>query len=135
VHFRSDSTAAPVTNETTIKIILITLTLTEWEWHVIDVKGAFLKGRFNDGEEMNLQISQGFEIYYEKGTVIKLQRTIYGLKQAVFAFCCEWSVFILQKSREKLHSDLDFVGRWLPTNWSQGRSKSVQEHDAKILWM
>jgi hypothetical protein len=85
VHYRSDSTAAPVTNETTIKIILIMLTLAEWERHV-DVKGAFLKGRFNDGEEMYLQIPQGFEIYYEKGTILKLQRTIYGLKQAVFAF-------------------------------------------------
>jgi hypothetical protein len=29
VHYRSDSTAAPVTNETTIKIILVMLTLAE----------------------------------------------------------------------------------------------------------
>jgi hypothetical protein len=29
VHYRSDSTAAPATNETTIKIILIMLTLAE----------------------------------------------------------------------------------------------------------
>jgi hypothetical protein len=45
-----------------------------------------LKVRFNNGEEMYLQIPKGFEIYYEKGTVLKLQRTIYGLKQAAFAF-------------------------------------------------
>jgi hypothetical protein len=76
VHFRSDSTAAPITNEATIKIILIMLTVAEWEGHVIDVKGAFLKGRFNNGEEIYLQIPQGFEIYYEKGTVSKLQRTM-----------------------------------------------------------
>ena len=42
VHFRGDSTAAPVTNETTIKLVLIMLTLAEWEGHVIDVKGALL---------------------------------------------------------------------------------------------
>jgi hypothetical protein len=30
VHYRSDATAAPVTNETTIKIILNMLTLAEW---------------------------------------------------------------------------------------------------------
>jgi hypothetical protein len=76
VHYRSDSTAAPVTNETTIKIILNMLNLAEWKGHVIDVKGAFLKGRFNDGEEMYLQIPHGFE----------LQRTMYGPKQAAFAF-------------------------------------------------
>jgi hypothetical protein len=63
------------------------LTLAEWDGHVIDVKGAFLKGRFNNGEEMYLQIPQGFEIYYEKGTVLKHQCTIYGLKQAAFSFC------------------------------------------------
>jgi hypothetical protein len=62
------------------------LTLAEWEGHVIDVKGIFLKGRFNDGEEIYLQIPQSFEIYYEKGTALKLQRTIYGLKQDPFAF-------------------------------------------------
>jgi hypothetical protein len=58
-HYKSDSTAAPVTNETTIKIILITLTLAEWEGHVIDVKGSFLRGKLNNGEEMYLQIPQG----------------------------------------------------------------------------
>jgi folate-dependent tRNA-U54 methylase TrmFO/GidA len=42
------------------------LTIKEWEGHVIDVQGAFFKGRFDDGEEMYLQIPQNFEIYYEK---------------------------------------------------------------------
>jgi hypothetical protein len=62
VHYRSDSIAVPVTNEITIKITLIMLTLAEWEVHVIYVKGTFLKGRFNSGEEMYLQIPQNFEI-------------------------------------------------------------------------
>jgi hypothetical protein len=38
------------------------LPLAEWEGRVIDVKGVFLKGRFINGEEMYLQIPQGFEI-------------------------------------------------------------------------
>jgi hypothetical protein len=62
VHYRSDVTAAPLANETNIKIILIMLTLAEWDGNVIDVKGAFLKGRFNNGEDMYLQIPHGFEI-------------------------------------------------------------------------
>jgi hypothetical protein len=32
------------------------------------------------------QIPQGFEIYYQKGTVLNFQQTIYGLKQAAFSF-------------------------------------------------
>jgi hypothetical protein len=56
------------------------LTLAEWEGHVIDVKCAFLKGRFKNGEEMYLQIPQGIEIYLKKGTVLNLQRAIYSKK-------------------------------------------------------
>lgn len=66
MHFRSNSTAAPITNETTIKIVLITLTLAEWELHVIDVDGAILKDIFHGGEEMYLKIIQGFKIYFKK---------------------------------------------------------------------
>jgi Reverse transcriptase (RNA-dependent DNA polymerase) len=62
------------------------LTLADCEGHVIDNKGAFLKVRFNDGEEMYLQIPQGFEKYFDTGIVLKLQRTIYGLKQSALAF-------------------------------------------------
>jgi hypothetical protein len=72
VYFRSDSTAATITNETTIKIVLIMLTLAECEGHVIHVKCEFLKGRFNNGEE------------FYKGALLKLQCTIYGLKQTAY---------------------------------------------------
>jgi Reverse transcriptase (RNA-dependent DNA polymerase) len=71
---------------------LILLTLTEWEGHVIDVKGAFLKGRLNHIEEVYLQIPQGFEKYYDNRIVLKLQQTIYGLKHAVMAFWRELSM-------------------------------------------
>jgi hypothetical protein len=48
IHYFSHSTAAPVANELTIKIVLTLLTLANWKAQVIDVKGAFLKGQFND---------------------------------------------------------------------------------------
>jgi Reverse transcriptase (RNA-dependent DNA polymerase) len=52
VHYDSDSTAALVTNETTIKIILTLMTMADWNVQVIDVKGDFLKGQFTDDESL-----------------------------------------------------------------------------------
>jgi hypothetical protein len=63
IHYFSHSTTAPVANELTIKIVITLLTLANWKTQVIDVKGAFLKGRFSDGEDLYLRILQGFEDY------------------------------------------------------------------------
>jgi len=41
VHYRGNSTAALVTNETTIKIVMVLLVVTDWKAHVIDIKGLF----------------------------------------------------------------------------------------------
>jgi hypothetical protein len=43
IHLCGNYTDASVTNETTIKIVFVLLTLAEFDGHVIDVKGAFLK--------------------------------------------------------------------------------------------
>ena len=44
------------------------------------VKGAFLNGEFHDGEEIYMKVPQGFEKYDEDNVVLKLNKTIYGLK-------------------------------------------------------
>ena len=86
IHYDEDTKAAPVTNETTIKIILILMAMTGWYAHVLDVQGAFLNGRFEEGETLYLNVPEGFEDHYDSSMVLKLKRTIYGLKQAAFAF-------------------------------------------------
>jgi Reverse transcriptase (RNA-dependent DNA polymerase) len=73
-------------NELTIKIVLTLLTLADWQAQVIDVKGAFLKGRFTDGEKLYLKIPQGFKKMYSEDEVLHLNQTIYGLKQEAVAF-------------------------------------------------
>jgi hypothetical protein len=60
VYYFSHSNAAPVANELTIKIVITFLVLTTWKTQVIAVKGAFLKGCFRDGENLYLDIPQGF---------------------------------------------------------------------------
>ena len=43
-HFDPISTAAPVTNDTTIRIVLVLMLLANWMARIYNVKGAFLKG-------------------------------------------------------------------------------------------
>jgi len=49
------------------------------------VQGAFLNGRFGENEQLYLKIPDGFEKYYDKAKVLRLNRTIYGSAQAFWS--------------------------------------------------
>ncbi len=69
----------------TIKIAL-TIMLTQGRIaHVVDVKGAFLYGEFEDGEKIYIKIPLGLEQFYPSDTVLLLKKTLYGLKQGAMA--------------------------------------------------
>ena len=86
VHYDEDTKSAPATNDITIRIILTLLAMAGWCAHVVDVQGAFLNGRFADNEVLYMAVPEGFERHYEHNHVLRLKRTIYGLKQAAYAF-------------------------------------------------
>ena len=105
VHYDESRTAAPVTNNTTIRIIYVLAILAGWIPYVVDVQGAFLNGRFGDNEHLYLEIPDGFKKYYDKTKLLKLNCTIYGLKQSAQEF---WSELIKAfKTMEFRRSDGD----------------------------
>ena len=55
---------------------------------IIDVKGAYLQGQFENGEIMYIEVPDGMEKYYwKKGDmVLHLNVPIYGTKQAASCF-------------------------------------------------
>ena len=58
-----------------------------WVGHIIDVKGAFLHGEFENGEVIYTKIPEGFEKFWDpKEWVWLLQKTSYGLIQAAVQF-------------------------------------------------
>ena len=85
-HYDGTSISAPVTNAMTIKIVLTLMLMFRGIAHVVDVKGAFLYGDFEDGEKVYIKVPLGFEEFYNSGTVLLLKKTLYGLKQAAMAF-------------------------------------------------
>ena len=63
-HFYPTSTAAPVTNNTNIIIVLILMLLADWMARICNMKGVFLKGKFEDGKEIFMEVPQGMEHHY-----------------------------------------------------------------------
>jgi hypothetical protein len=85
-HYDLNSIAATVTSDMTIRIVLTLLLLAKWYAKLIDIKGAFLHGEFEEEETLYTEILEGFEQCYHAGFIWMLLRTIYGLKQAAVAF-------------------------------------------------
>jgi hypothetical protein len=54
--------------------------------HIVDVKGAFIYGAFEDGEKIYIKSPLGFEGFYPINTVLLLKKTLYKHKQAATAF-------------------------------------------------
>ena len=53
---------------------------------LIDVQGAFLNGRFQNGEKLYIHVPQGFKKYYPPIMFLLLLRTIYGFKQTAMQY-------------------------------------------------
>jgi hypothetical protein len=52
------------------------------EIHQIDVKGAYLNGKLTDNERIHMRQPLGFPYPNSTGKVLRLVKTIYGLKQS-----------------------------------------------------
>ena len=60
----------------------------EWIAVVIDVEGAFLQGKFVNGERIYIEVPDGMEEFYgsKEDVALLLNAPIYGTKQAAFCF-------------------------------------------------
>ncbi len=77
-HYDGISISAPVTNAMTTKMSLTLMLMQGGIAHVMDVKGAFLYGKFEDGEKVHIKIPLGFKEFYGKNTALLLKKTLYG---------------------------------------------------------
>jgi hypothetical protein len=75
-HYKEDNKAVPVVNDTTFHILLILMLMASWSAEVLDVKGAFLHGGFEDGEQIYMGVPEGFEKHYTEGHVLLLLHTL-----------------------------------------------------------
>jgi hypothetical protein len=86
VHFDASDKAAPVVCDVTIRVVLILAIMANWLAWIVDAEGAFLQGRFQNGELIFMKIPNGFQKFYPSNVMLKLLRTLYGLAQSAIQF-------------------------------------------------
>jgi uncharacterized membrane protein YadS len=77
--------------DVTIRVMLILPIMANWLAWIVDVEGAFLQGRFQNGEQIFMKIPDGFQKFFPLYVMLKLLRTLYGLAQSAIQFwreCC-----------------------------------------------
>lgn len=83
IDFYSDDTFAPVARMSSMRFVLTLAASQGFEIVQLDIKSAYLYGKVNDDEDLYLCPPPGNLLpNLPKGWVLKLRKTIYGLKQA-----------------------------------------------------
>jgi hypothetical protein len=75
-----DEVFAPVARMETVRLLLALAAHSGWEVHHMDVKSAFLNGALS--EEVFVSQPPGYVIAGKESAVLKLQKALYGLRQA-----------------------------------------------------
>jgi hypothetical protein len=57
-----------------------------WISAIIDIEGAFLQGRFANGEVLYIEVLHGFLKWYKGDIVLRMNIPLYGRKKAVYCF-------------------------------------------------
>jgi hypothetical protein len=73
-------TFVPVVRWSIIRITISLATARNWKIHQYDVKTAFLNGKIS--EEVYMHNPDGFKTPHNEGQVCKMQKALYGLRQA-----------------------------------------------------
>ena len=90
VHYDAAEIASPVTNDMSIRIVMVLNLMAGWIDKIIDVKGSFFCGELDEvNEPVYMAAPEGFEKHYANQVVLFLLKTIYGLKNTAKAFCKE----------------------------------------------
>jgi hypothetical protein len=110
--YQTNSIAAPVTNDVTIRVVLTMMLLAYWQGKIVDINGAFLHGHFENGEIIPMIVPKGFEEYYPADLVLLLLMTLYSLKQAAMVFWRELLKAMYSMGMQRSHANPCLYFSW-----------------------
>ncbi|GLB43947.1 putative mitochondrial protein [Lyophyllum shimeji] len=79
-----DEIFSPVVRYETVRLMFATAALENWCFLALDVVSAFLYGKLD--EEIYMQLPEGFMQKGQERKVLRLKRSLYGLKQAALSW-------------------------------------------------
>ena len=84
-----------------------------WTLAIIDVEGAFLQGCFTNGEELYIEVPDGFHEWYEGYVVLRMNVRLYGTKQAAYCFFKKFALRIKNVTYKESKADPCLYFAWI----------------------
>jgi hypothetical protein len=98
-----EETFAPVAKMNSVRTLISCAVNLDWEIYQMDVKNAFLHGDLQ--EEIYMEIPPGFETSQTTGKVLRLHRSLYGLKQSPRAWFDRFRRAVMKKRYRQSNAD------------------------------
>ena len=101
-----DDTYAPIARLLSLHTILAITTHNDWDIDVFDFHSAFLNGKLNQGEDIYMQLPEGYATSRNlTRSVTKLNVALYGSKQGVLRWYQELSKSLHELGLMCAHAD------------------------------
>ena len=97
---------SPVVNNVTFQVVITQMIIKKWDAKIVDIDNAFLNGELK--HEIYIAIPEGYAECVEQceeNKVLKLEKAIYGLVQAVMQFIEKICDSLLQANFKSSEAD------------------------------
>ena len=144
-HYDEHDKSAPVISEMGFMIVLTLHAMTGWNAKVVDVKGAFLLGDWNQDRPVVMRPPEGMTHHFPEGAWLLLLKTLYGTKQAAKEFWKKLVQAMQEMDFTRSMTEPCLYFRWddndglsLWTSWVDdciafGRNEAVEQARQKML--
>ncbi len=114
-HYNNVAISSLVTSNKANQMVLTIMLVAKYEARVSFVKGAFVKGEFENNKEIYITVPKGFKKYYPNAnTWLHIMKPIYGLRQAGFQYYMKAKRVMQTNGFKQCDADPCLFFKWRP---------------------